>query len=331
LCLSSPHYAAAALERGPESDSDRKDGSEALMGKQNKARSPGLKVVRPDADGSKALAARRDDDSAHGEEETGPLGKIKKKFYEAELANLQIELVKLQEWLKHKGLKVVVIFEGRDAAGKGGVIKRIIDCMNPRVCRIVALATPTEREQTQWYFQRYVPHLPAAGEMVLFDRSWYNRAGVERVMGFCTDAEYQEFLRSCPEFERMLVRSGIILIKYWFSVSDEEQERRFRGRIHDPTKRWKLSPMDLESRKRWVEYSKAKDEMFAHTDIKQAPWHVVEADGKERARLNCISHLLSMIPYEDLTPPVLELPPRQAAGGYVRPPKGDQTFVPERY
>ena len=201
------------------------------MGKQNKARSPGLKVVRPDADGSKALAARRDDNSAHGGEETGPLGKIKKKFYEAKLAKLQIELVKLQEWIKHKGLKVVVIFEGRDAAGKGGVIKRITECMNPRVCRMVALATPTEREQTQWYFQRYVPHLPAAGEMVLFDRCWYNRAGVERVMGFCTDAEYQEFLRSCPEFERMLVRSGIILIKYWFSVSDEEQERRFRGRI----------------------------------------------------------------------------------------------------
>ena len=222
--------------------------------------------------------------------------KISNKIYEAELAKLQIELVKLQEWIKHKGLKVVILFEGRDAAGKGGVIKRITQSLNPRICRVVALGTPTEREKTQWYFQRYVPHLPAAGEMVLFDRSWYNRAGVERVMGFCTEEEYREFMRTCPEFERMLVRSGIILIKYWFSVSDEEQERRFRGRITDPTKRWKLSPMDLESRRRWVEYSKAKDEMFAHTDIKQAAWYVVDADVKKRARLNCIKHLLSMIP-----------------------------------
>ncbi len=257
--------------------------------------------------------------------------KIKNKVYEAELARLQIELVKLQEWIKHQGLKVVVLFEGRDAAGKGGVIKRITESLNPRVCRVVALATPTEREKTQWYFQRYVPHLPAAGEMVLFDRSWYNRAGVERVMGFCTEEEYAEFMRSCPEFERMLVRSGIILIKYWFSVSDEEQERRFSGRILDPTKRWKLSPMDLESRKRWAEYSRAKDEMFAHTDIKQAPWYVVEADEKKRARLNCIKHLLQMIAYEDLTPAPIELPPRQEAKGYVRPPLSDQTFVPDEY
>jgi polyphosphate kinase 2 len=257
--------------------------------------------------------------------------RIKTKVYEGKLAELQIELVKLQEWIKHKGLKVVVIFEGRDAAGKGGVIKRIAESLNPRICRIVALGTPTEREKTQWYFQRYVPHLPAAGEMVLFDRSWYNRSGVERVMGFCSEDEYREFVRTCPEFERMLVRSGIILIKYWFSVSDEEQERRFRGRITDPTKRWKLSPMDLESRKRWVEYSKAKDEMFAHTDIKQAPWYVVNADVKKHARLNCISHLLSMIPYEDLTPEPIKLPPRQDAHGYVRPPLGDQTFVPEEY
>jgi polyphosphate kinase 2 len=301
------------------------------MGKQNKARNTRLKVVHSDADGSRRITVPRDGDATGGAEEAGRPRKIKKKLYEAELAKLQIELVKLQEWIRHKGLKVVVIFEGRDAAGKGGVIKRITECLSPRVCRVVALATPTEREHTQWYFQRYVPHLPAGGEMVLFDRSWYNRAGVERVMGFCTDAEYQEFLRSCPEFERMLVRSGIILIKYWFSVSDEEQERRFRSRIHDPTKRWKLSPMDLESRKRWAEYSKAKDEMFAHTDIKQAPWYVVEADVKERARLNCMSHLLSMIPYEDLTPPAIELPPRQDAGGYVRPPMSDQTFVPERY
>ncbi len=257
--------------------------------------------------------------------------RMKNKAYESVLAELQVELVKLQEWIKHKGLKVVVIFEGRDAAGKGGVIKRITDSLNPRVCRIVALGTPTEREKTQWYFQRYVPHLPAAGEMVLFDRSWYNRAGVERVMGFCTEEEYREFLRTCPEFERMLVRAGIILIKYWFSVSDEEQERRFRKRITDSTKRWKLSPMDLESRKRWVEYSKAKDEMFAHTDIKQAPWYVVDADDKKRARLNCIKHLLSLIPYGDLTPTPIELPPRQDARGYVRPPISDQTFVPEEY
>ena len=257
--------------------------------------------------------------------------KLTKKVYEKELDKLQIELVKLQEWIKHKGLKVVVIFEGRDAAGKGGVIKRITMSLNPRVCRVVALATPTEREKTQWYFQRYVPHLPAAGEMVLLDRSWYNRAGVERVMGFCTDEEYQEFLRSCPEFERMLVRNGIVLIKYWFSVSDEEQERRFQARLTDPTKRWKLSPMDLESRAKWLEYSKAKDEMFAYTDIKQAPWYVVEADNKKKARLNCISHLLTMIPYKDLTPEPIELPPRQDKKGYVRPPITDQTFIPEVY
>ncbi|MET0071007.1 MAG: polyphosphate kinase 2 [Candidatus Thiodiazotropha sp.] len=257
--------------------------------------------------------------------------KIDNKIYEKELFKLQLELVKLQEWIKHEGLKVVVIFEGRDAAGKGGVIKRINHHLNPRICRVVALPAPTEREQTQWYFQRYVPHLPAAGEMVLFDRSWYNRAGVEKVMGFCTDDEHQEFLRSCPEFERMLVRSGIVLIKYWFSVSDEEQERRFQSRLEEPHKRWKLSPMDLESRSRWLEYSKAKDEMFAHTDIKQAPWYVVNSDIKKHARLNCIAHLLSMIPYEDLTPEAIELPHRAEDKGYVRPPITDQTFVPEIY
>jgi polyphosphate kinase 2 len=254
---------------------------------------------------------------------------LKNKVYLPELSRLQVELVKLQEWIRDQGLKVVVVFEGRDAAGKGGVIKTITQSLNPRVCRIVALAAPTEREKTQWYFQRYVAHLPAAGEMVLFDRSWYNRAGVERVMGFCTDEEYQEFLRSCPEFERMLIRSGIILIKYWFSVSDAEQERRFQARLNDPTKRWKLSPMDVQSRSRWLDYSKAKDEMFAHCDIKQAPWHVVHADDKKRARLNVITHLLSLIPYEDLTPEEMELPPRQADTGYVRPPMTDQTFVPE--
>ncbi len=255
--------------------------------------------------------------------------KIKNKVYEKELAKLQIELVKLQEWIKHAGLKVVVLFEGRDAAGKGGVIKRITESLSPRICRVVALGTPTEREKTQWYFQRYTPHLPAAGEMALFDRSWYNRAGVERVMGFCTEEEYREFLRSCPEFERMLVRSGIILIKYWFSVSDEEQERRFQSRIIDPTKRWKLSPMDLESRKRWVDYSRAKDAMFAHTDIKQAPWYVVSSDVKKHARLNCINHLLSVMPYEDMTPETIVLEDRPPLEGYVRPPMDDQTFVPE--
>lgn len=255
--------------------------------------------------------------------------RINRKLYEKELARMQVELVKLQEWVKSQGLKVVVLFEGRDAAGKGGVIKRITESLNPRVCRVVALATPTEREQRQWYFQRYIPHLPAKGEMVLFDRSWYNRAGVERVMGFCSDDEYREFLRSCPEFERMIIRSGILLIKYWFSVSDEEQERRFQSRIDDPTKRWKLSPMDLESRSRWVEYSRAKDEMFKYTDIKQAPWYVVNADNKKRARLNCIQHLLNLVPYQDLTPQPIELPPRQREQGYIRPPMDDQTFVPE--
>jgi polyphosphate kinase 2 len=256
---------------------------------------------------------------------------LDKKVYEAELCKLHIELVKLQNWVRHAGLRVVVIFEGRDAAGKGGTIKRFMEPLNPRSARVVALAVPTERERTQWYFQRYVAHLPAAGEIVFFDRSWYNRAGVEKVMGFCSEEEHIEFLRSCPEFERMLVRAGIILIKYWFSVSDAEQEKRFQDRLKDPTRRWKLSPMDLNARSRWVEYSKAKDEMFAHTDIKQAPWYVVNSDDKPRARLNCISHLLSLIPYEDLTPEVIELPPRQPDGGYVRPPITDQTFVPEVY
>ena len=255
--------------------------------------------------------------------------KLTTAIYEKELGKLQVELVKLQEWVKDQGLKVVIIFEGRDAAGKGGVIKRITESLNPRNVRVVALPSPTEREKTQWYFQRYVTHLPAAGEMVLFDRSWYNRAGVEKVMGFCTEDEYREFLRSVPEFERMLVRSGIILIKYWFSVSDEEQEKRFEDRIKDPTKRWKLSPMDIQSRSKWVEYSKAKDQMFAHTDIKQVPWYVVNADDKKRARLNCIHHLLSMIPYQDLTPEPIGLPPRQKDEGYVRPPITDQSFVPE--
>lgn len=261
--------------------------------------------------------------------------KIKEKMsnhdYEKHLEKLAVELVKLQEWIKYKKLKVVVIFEGRDAAGKGGVIKTISQILNPRICRIVALGVPTEKEKTQWYFQRYVSHLPAGGEMVLFDRSWYNRAGVEKVMGFCTNEEYEEFLRSCPEFEKMLIRSGIILIKYWFSVSDEEQEHRFQERINDPTKRWKISPMDVESRGKWVEYSMAKDRMFAYTDTKQSPWYVVEADDKKRARLNCIHHLLSLIPYEDLTQKPIKLPPRKIDVAYVRPPKQEQTFVPMKY
>jgi polyphosphate kinase 2 len=250
--------------------------------------------------------------------------------YEKELRRLQIELVKLQEWIRHEKLRVVVLFEGRDAAGKGGAIKRITESLNPRVCRVVALTTPTEREQTQWYFQRYVAHLPAAGEMVLFDRSWYNRAGVERVMGFCTEAQYLEFMHSCPEFERMLVRSGIRLVKYWFSVSDEEQERRFQDRMKNPTKRWKLSPMDLQSRKHWADYSRAKDEMFAVTDLKQTPWHVVNAEDKKSARLNVIRHLLSLFAYRDLTPEPLELPPLDKTK-YVRPPIQEQNFVPEYY
>ena len=257
--------------------------------------------------------------------------KLKNKAYEKVLADFQIELVKLQKWIQDKKLKVVVIFEGRDAAGKGGSIRRITQSLNPRICRVVALGTPTEREKSQWYFQRYVAHLPAAGEMVLFDRSWYNRAGVERVMGFCTEEEYQEFLRSVPEYERMLARSGIQIIKYWFSVSDEEQERRFKQRIKDPIRRWKISEMDLKSRAKWVEYSMAKDEMFNHTDIKQAPWFVVRADDKKRARLNVIAHLLSQIPYNELKDPKIKLPERQENVAYVRPPITEQTFVPEVY
>jgi polyphosphate kinase 2 len=268
---------------------------------------------------------------AEAEAVPGAPAKLGQKAYERELARLQIELVKLQEWVKHAGLKVVVLFEGRDAAGKGGTIKRITESLNPRICRVVALGTPTEREKTQWYFQRYADQLPANGEIVLFDRSWYNRAGVERVMGFCTEQEVEEFFRSCPQFEGMLIRSGIILIKYWFSVSDEEQERRFQRRLGDPTRRWKLSPMDLKSRERWLDYSKAKDDMFAHTDTRESPWWVVNADVKRHARLNCISHLLSMIPYEDLTPEPIELPPRQDRGKYVRPPITEQSFVPEVY
>ena len=258
-------------------------------------------------------------------------GKLKTNFYEKELERLQVELVILQEWIKLKGLKVVVVFEGRDAAGKGGVIKRITENLNPRICKVVALGTPTEKEKSQWYFQRYVPHLPSAGEIILFDRSWYNRAGVERVMGFCSDDEYWEFLRSCPNFERMLIRSGVILLKYWFSVSEEEQEHRFQARLKDPTKRWKLSDMDLKSREKWTEYSKAKDEMLSYTDTKLSPWFVVNADSKRKARLNTIRHILKNIPHEDSTPPPIELSPRNPSKGYVRPPMQEQTFVDDFY
>ena len=258
--------------------------------------------------------------------------RLNKSFYESELVRLQLELVKWQTWIKQKGLKVVMLFEGRDAAGKGGVIKRITEPLNPRGCRVVALGTPTEKEKTQWYFQRYVRELPAAGEIVIFDRSWYNRAGVERVMSFCTDEQYEEFQRSCPEFERMLIRSGIILLKYWFSVSDEEQERRFHDRAKDPGKRWKLSPMDMESISRWVEYSKAKDTMLNFSNIPEAPWFGVEGDDKRRARLNCIHHVLSKVDYKDVLPSVIKIPERPPLPkDYQRPPREEQFHVPEVY
>lgn len=269
--------------------------------------------------------------TSHLKKEKSSKNNLSKAVYEAELQRLQLELVKMQKWVEYAGLKVVVIFEGRDAAGKGGVIKRISECLNPRGCRIVALGKPTDREKTQWYFQRYVSQLPAAGEIVLFDRSWYNRAGVERVMGFCNHAEYTEFMRTCPEFEHMIQRSGIILVKYWFSVSDKEQEKRFQDRIDDPAKRWKLSPMDLEARARWVEYSKAKDDMFAMTDTTQSPWYVVDADSKKRARLNCINHLLSLVPYEELPYEPIVLPERQESINYQRPPKDSQRMVPTKF
>ncbi len=265
------------------------------------------------------------------ENDEASASKLKRKEYERELARLQLELVKLQHWVKHAGLRVVLIFEGRDAAGKGGVIKRIVEPLNPRGATIVALGTPSDRERTQWYFQRYIPHLPAAGEIVLFDRSWYNRAGVERVMGFCTDEEYWEFMHSCPELERMLIRDGIILRKYWFSVSDAEQERRFQKRSSDPTRRWKLSPMDLKSRDLWVAYSRAKDEMFRYTHTPEAPWYTVESDDKRRARLNCISHLLDTIEYEDVLPDPIELPARPEQEDYRRPPRDAHTQIIGKY
>ncbi|MEW2355038.1 polyphosphate kinase 2 [Spirillospora sp. NPDC029432] len=256
-------------------------------------------------------------------------GRMPRKVYERELFRLQGELVKLQEWVRAEGARLVVVFEGRDAAGKGGAIRRVSQYLNPRVARIAALPAPTGREASQWYFQRYVQHLPAAGEMVLFDRSWYNRAGVERVMGFCTDDEYRRFLHQCPVFERLLVEDGILLRKYWFSVSDEEQARRFQRRADDPMRRWKLSPMDLESITRWEDYSRAKDDMFVHTDIPEAPWYVVDSDDKRTARINMIAHLLSTVPYQDVTEPALELPERPPSTGYERPSRDTQHYVPD--
>ena len=292
----------------------------------------GGKKGRPQDEPASATDPSRAADTVEATEDPEPsTGSIKRKAYVRELERLQVELVKQQEWIRRTGLRVVVIFEGRDAAGKGGVIKRITEPLNPRFARVVALAAPTDREKTQWYFQRYVAHLPAAGEMILFDRSWYNRAGVDRVMGFASEEQVQEFYEACPAFERLLMRSGIKLIKYWFSVSDDEQERRFQSRIADVTKRWKISPMDLEARSRWVDYSRAKDDMFAHTDLDDSPWWVVESDSKRRAHLNCISHLLGEVPYEEPPAPSIVLPPRQADTDYVRPPLSTQRFVPERY
>jgi polyphosphate kinase 2 len=316
----------APSKRARKGSRDHTNGSQAVDGA-----APAAPAAKRSTAAKGAAAAEAPTAVMVDETESGSRKPLSNKVYLKELARLQVELVKLQEWIRRNGLKVVVIFEGRDAAGKGGAIKRITETMSPRIARVVALPAPTEREKTQWYFQRYIAHLPAAGEMVLFDRSWYNRAGVERVMGFCTEKEYREFMRSAPEFEHMLVRSGIKLIKYWFSVSDDEQERRFRRRISDPTRRWKLSPMDLQSRSRWVEYSRAKDENFRYTDIAAAPWYVVNSDDKKRARLNVISHLLGQIPYKDLTPKPIKLPRRQKDDGYVRPPMTEQKFVPERY
>lgn len=269
------------------------------------------------------------DDCFEGRRRQGQ--RLNKKLYESELERLQIDLVRMQYWVKATGFRLIVVFEGRDAAGKGGTIKRLTEPMNPRGCRVVALGTPSDQEKTQWYFQRYVEHFPSAGEIVVFDRSWYNRAGVERVMGFCTEEQVEHFLEDCPRFEQMLVNSGILLLKYWFSVSDSEQEARFQSRIDDPTRRWKLSPMDLEARNRWVEFSKAKDAMFARTNIPEAPWFTVEADDKRRARLNCLRHVLSKVPWDDMTPPAFKLPERPHQGDYTRPPINEQFFVPNAY
>jgi polyphosphate kinase len=301
-----------------------KAGAHAVEGKRDGKHATAKKA-------SKALRGSPDPMNGKRGAKYGKKGKLASGYYLQELTALQEELVKLQYWVKEKSLKVAIVFEGRDAAGKGGVIKRIVERTNPRIIRVVALGVPTERERSQWYFQRWSAHLPAAGEIVLFDRSWCTRALTERVMGFCGEDEYQEFLRSCPQFERMLIRSGVAVLKYWFSVSDEEQERRFQARAADPKRRWKMSPMDIESRDRWVDYSRAKDAMFEYTDTKECPWYVVNADDKKRARLNCISHILERISYEDVLPPPIKLPPRAAQGGYIRPPLESQTFVPARY
>jgi polyphosphate kinase len=309
-----------AAKAGAHAVDGKRDGKHATA---KKAASKALRESRPDN--------YVDSDNGKRRAKYGKKGKLASGYYLQELTALQEELVKLQYWVKEKSLKVAIVFEGRDAAGKGGVIKRIVERTNPRIIRVVALGVPTERERSQWYFQRWSAHLPAAGEIVLFDRSWCTRALTERVMGFCGEDEYQEFLRSCPQFERMLIRSGVAVLKYWFSVSDEEQERRFQARAADPKRRWKMSPMDIESRDRWVDYSRAKDAMFEYTDTKECPWYVVNADDKKRARLNCISHILERISYEDVLPPPIKLPPRAAQGGYIRPPLESQTFVPARY
>jgi polyphosphate kinase 2 len=310
-----------------------------MKDKQEKAEKKSKKKAMEKAKEAKLVGLNGGNDKYHpspilddfSEFSEGRPPKLDRKLYEKELERLQVELVKMQYWVKHVGYRLIIVFEGRDAAGKGGTIKRITEPLNPRGCQVVALGTPSDQQKTQWYFQRYVEHFPSAGQIVLFDRSWYNRAGVERVMGFCAPEQVDEFLFSCPEFERMLVRSGITLLKYWFSVSDEEQEVRFRSRLEDPARRWKLSPMDLESRDRWVEFSRAKDEMFNRTNIPEAPWFTVEADDKRRARLNCIRHLLSKVPYEDMTPEPIDLPPRKASGDYHRPPLNEQFFVPNHY
>ncbi len=280
-------------------------------------------------DGHDGHGSRKGDRGDRRDEGDGKRQRMDRKVYERELFRLQAELVKVQEWVRHTGARVVVIFEGRDAAGKGSTIKRVTQYLNPRVARIAALPAPTERERTQWYFQRYIAHLPAAGEIVLFDRSWYNRAGVERVMGFCTKEEYQRFLHQCPLFERLLIEDGVLLRKYWFSVSDEEQERRFRDRLDDPMRQWKLSEMDLQSITRWEDYSRAKDEMFVHTDIPEAPWFVLESDDKRAARINMMSHLISTIPFTDVRRPPVSIPPRPPSRGYERTPREMQTYVPD--
>jgi len=327
--LAEPGHDVAGLSNGDRT----RHGKKKKKKKKQQKQTPRL-LLNPGSTASIAINDRYHPslllDDQEGYSENG-VSKLDRRFYEKELVRLQVELVKMQYWVKHVGYRLILLFEGRDAAGKGGTIKRITEPLNPRGCNVVALGTPSDQQKTQWYFQRYVENFPSAGEIVLFDRSWYNRAGVEKVMGFCSPEQVDEFMLSCPEFERMLVRSGITLIKYWFSVSDDEQEARFRSRLKDPARRWKLSPMDLESRDRWVEFSRAKDEMFARTNIPEAPWFTVEADDKRRARLNCIRHILSKVPYQDMTPEAIELPPRKGGGDYQRPPLNEQFFVPNHY